>query len=227
MLRIDVISIFPDFLKAPLSYSISGRAMEKGLAEIHYHDLRDYSGNKYRSVDDYPYGGGAGMVLRAEPIADCIDTLKDERDYDEVIYMTPDGELLNQSICNGMSTMNNLIILCGHYKGIDERIREHYITREISVGDYVLSGGEWAAGILIDSLLRLIPGVLGDETSALSDSFQNNLLSPPVYTRPAEFRNWVVPEILLSGHQSRIDDWRLEKALERTKQKRPDLLEDR
>lgn len=226
MLRIDIITIFPDFLKGPLSHSIPARAVEKGLVEIVTHDLREYSDNRYRSVDDYPYGGGAGMVLMPGPIAACIEKLKAGRSYDEVIFLTPDGEPLRQAECNRLSTLGNLIFLCGHYKGIDERIREHYITREISIGDYVLSGGEWAAGILTDSIVRLIPGVLGDETSALSDSFQDGLLSPPVYTRPADFRGWKVPEVLMSGHEAKIREWRLEKALERTRQRRPDLLEE-
>ncbi len=225
MLRIDIITIFPDFFTSPFSYSIPARAVEKGLARVVIHDLREFTDNKYRSVDDYPYGGGAGMVLMPGPLAACLDKLKEERHYDEIIFLTPDGELLGQTECNRMSTLSNIILLCGHYKGIDERIRENYITREISIGDYVLSGGEWAAGILTDSLLRLIPGVLGDETSALSDSFQDGLLSPPVYTRPADFRGWKVPDVLLSGHDAKIREWKTKKAMERTKKRRPDLLE--
>jgi tRNA (guanine37-N1)-methyltransferase len=226
MIRIDIITIFPDFLKGPLSHSIPARAVEKGLAKVVIHDLREFTNDKYRSVDDYPYGGGAGMVLTPEPIATCIEMLQSERTYDEIIFLTPDGERLHQAECNRLSTLNNIILLCGHYKGIDERIREHYVTKEISIGDYVLSGGEWAAGIITDSILRLLPGVLGDETSALSDSFQDGILSPPVYTRPADFKGWKVPDILLSGHEAKIKEWRMEKAMERTKKRRPDLLDE-
>lgn len=226
MIRIDIITIFPDFLKGPLSHSIPARAVEKGLAEVVIHDLRKYTDNKYRSVDDYPYGGGAGMVLMPGPIVACIDKLRKEREYNEIIFLTPDGEQLKQKECNRLSTLKNLILLCGHYKGIDERIREHYVTKEISIGDYVLSGGEWAAGILTDSILRILPGVLGDETSALSDSFQDGILSPPVYTRPADFKGWKVPDVLLSGHEAKINEWRMEKALERTRRRRPNLLEN-
>jgi len=201
--------------------------MDKGAVEIHLHDLRDYSLNKYRSVDDYPFGGGAGMVMMVEPIAECISQLRNARIYDEVIFLTPDGKLLNQGIANELSLKGNLILLCGHYKGVDERLREHYITRELSIGDYVLSGGELAAAVLVDCVIRLIPGVLGDETSALSDSFQDGLLSPPVYTRPADFKGWKVPEILLSGHEAKIREWRLKQSIYRTKKRRPGLLEDK
>ena len=224
-MRIDIITILPQLLEGPFSDSILKRAQEKGLAEIHVHNLRDYSTSKQRNVDDYQYGGGAGMVMCCEPIARCIDALSEKVAYDEIIFMTPDGELLNQGISNTLSLKKNLLILCGHYKGIDERIREHYITREISIGSYVLSGGELAAAVLTDSIIRLLPGVLNDETSALSDSFQDNLLSPPVYTRPAEFRGWKVPDVLLSGDLKKIDAWRHEQALTRTKMRRPDLLE--
>jgi tRNA (guanine37-N1)-methyltransferase len=223
-MRFDILTIFPEMFTGPFDQSIVKRAMDKGLVEIVLHNIRDHARNKYRSVDDYPYGGGAGMVMMAEPIAGCIDKLKQERDYEEVIFLTPDGTLLQQGISNELSLSKNLIILCGHYKGVDERIREHYITREISIGDYVLSGGELAAAVLVDSIVRVVPGVLGDETSALTDSFQDGLLSPPVYTRPAEFRGWKVPEILLSGHEERIREWRTMKALERTRMRRPGLL---
>jgi len=225
-MRIDIITILPKLLEGPFSDSIMKRAQEKGLAEIHIHNLRDYSTSKHKNVDDYQYGGGAGMVMSCEPIANCIDDLKQQRKYDEIIFMTPDGEVLEQSISNEFSLKENLLILCGHYKGIDERIREHYITREISIGSYVLSGGELAAAVLTDSIVRLLPGVLNDETSALSDSFQDNLLSPPVYTRPADFRGWKVPDVLLSGDFNKIDTWRHEQALKRTKERRPDLLSD-
>ncbi|MCD4724394.1 MAG: tRNA (guanosine(37)-N1)-methyltransferase TrmD [Bacteroidales bacterium] len=225
-MRIDIISIFPDMFTGPFSHSIIKRAIDKGLVEIHLHDLRDYTTDKHRSVDDYAFGGGAGMVMSIEPIARCIDKLKAERDYNEIVFLTPDGELLNQGLSNELSIKGNLMMLCGHYKGVDERLRELYISREISIGDYVLSGGELGAAVLVDSIVRLIPGVLGDETSALSDSFQNNLLSPPVYTRPREFKGLKVPDILLSGHQARIDNWKLEKAIERTRSRRPDLLDE-
>jgi len=225
MMRIDIITIFPGMFAGPFDHSIIKRAVEKGLAEIHLHDLREYTTDKHRSVDDYPFGGGAGMVMSVEPIARCIEKLKAERDYDEVIFLTPDGELLEQGISNALSLKGNLIMLCGHYKGVDERVRQLFITREISVGDYVLSGGELAAAVLVDTILRVIPGVLGDETSALSDSFQDKLLSPPVYTRPRDFRGLGVPDILLSGHQAMIDEWRHDQALERTRLRRPDLLE--
>lgn len=223
-MRIDVLTILPALLQGPFSDSIMKRAQEKGLAEIHIHNIRDYSTNKHKNVDDYQYGGGAGMVMSIEPIATLIEKLKAEREYDEVIYMTPDGNLLEQGISNDLSLKNNIMILCGHYKGVDERIREHFITREISIGSYVLSGGELAAAVLVDSVVRLIPGVLNDETSALTDSFQDDLLSPPVYTRPPEYNGWKVPEVLLSGDFKKIDKWREEKALERTKARRPDLL---
>lgn len=225
-MRIDIITIFPEIFESPFSHSIIKRSMEKGLVTIHLHQLRDYAKNKYKSVDDYPYGGGAGMVMMIEPIAACIEKLKLERTYDEVIYTSPDGELLAQPVANHLSTKENIIILCGHFKGIDERIRERYITREISIGDYVLSGGELAAAIICDSIIRLIPGVLGDETSALSDSFQDGLLAPPVYTRPADFQGMKVPAVLLSGNEAEITKWRYEKSLERTKKRRPGLLND-
>jgi tRNA (guanine37-N1)-methyltransferase len=225
-MRIDIITIFPGMFTGLFDFSIIKRAVDKRIAEIHIHDLRDFARNKYRSVDDYPFGGGAGMVMMIEPIAECINHLKAERSYDEVIFLTPDGLLLDQNIANEISLKGNIIILCGHYKGIDERVREHFITKEISIGDYVLSGGELAAAVLTDSIIRLIPGVLGDETSALSDSFQDGLISPPVYTRPADYQGWKVPEVLLSGHEAKIREWRLKQALERTKQRRPGLLEE-
>jgi len=225
-MRIDIITIFPGMFDGPFSHSIIKRAVDKGLAEIKLHDLRDYSADKHRSVDDYAFGGGAGMVMGCEPIASCIENLKSQRSYDEVIFLTPDGEVLDQGMANALSLKGNIILLCGHYKGVDERARELFITMEISIGDYVLSGGELGAAVLVDSIVRLIPGVLGDETSALSDSFQDNLLSPPVYTRPREFRGLKVPDILLSGHQAKIDEWRHEQALERTKKRRPDLLDE-
>lgn len=211
--------------EGPFSHSIIKRAIEKQKVEIHLHDIREYSKDKHKRVDDYPYSGGAGMVMMADPIVTLIEILKEERDYDEIIFMSPDGEIFNQGMANHMSSFNNIMILCGHYKGVDERVREHFITKEISVGDYVLSGGEIAAMIVTDSLIRLIPGVLGDETSALSDSFQDGLLSPPVYTRPAEFRGWKVPDILLSGNDRIIADWKLKQALDRTKTRRPDLYQ--
>ncbi len=225
MMRIDILTIFPGMFAGPFSHSIIRRAMEKKLVEIHLHDIRDYSTDKHRRVDDYPFGGGAGMVMMIEPIERCIAALKAERAYDEIIYMTPDGDKLNQPMANQLSVKKNLILLCGHYKGIDERIREHMITREISVGDYVLSGGELPAATLTDAVVRLIPGVLGDETSALSDSFQDNLLSPPVYTRPADYKGWQVPDVLLSGHDRKIAEWRHDKAVERTRERRPGLLD--
>lgn len=226
MMRIDILTIFPGMFAGPFSHSIIKRAMEKKMVEIHLHDIRDYSTDKHRRVDDYPFGGGAGMVMMIEPIERCIAALKKEREYDEIIYLTPDGERLEQSMANQLSVQKNLMLLCGHYKGIDERIREHMITREISVGDYVLSGGELPAAVLADAVVRLIPGVLGDETSALSDSFQDNLLSPPVYTRPADYKGWQVPDVLLSGHDRKIAEWRHEKAVERTRERRPGLLDD-
>ncbi len=223
-MRIDIISVVPELMQSAFSHSIMKRAIAAGLAEVNLINLRDYSSSKQKQVDDYAFGGGAGMVMMIEPIANCIADLKSKHSYDEVIYMSPDGELLNQGLCNKLSLVKNIIILCGHYKGVDQRIREHLITREISIGDYVLSGGELAAAVLSDSIIRLLPGVLNDETSALSDSFQDNLLAPPVYTRPANFNNWEVPPVLLSGHTANIEKWRHEQSLERTKQRRPDLL---
>jgi len=225
-MRFDIITVLPDLLQSPFAHSILQRAQTKGIAEIKVHSLRDYSVNKQRSVDDYPYGGGSGMVMSIEPFARCIEELKSQRSYDEVIFMTPDGTTLNQTIANELSGLENVIILCGHYKGIDQRIRDIYVTREISIGDYVLSGGELPAAVLVDAIVRLIPGVLNDETSALSDSFQGGLLDAPVYTRPADWRGHQVPEILLSGHESKINDWRHEQAVARTQRLRPDLLEE-
>ncbi len=225
-MRIDILTILPQLLESPFSASIMQRAQDKGHLELHIHNIRDYSTNKHKNVDDYQYGGGAGMVMSIEPIAVIIEKLKSERKYDEIIYMTPDGEILEQAHCNTLSLGENLMILCGHYKGVDERIREHYITKEISIGSYVLSGGELAAAVLVDGIVRLIPGVLNDETSALTDSFQDNLLSPPVYTRPPEYNGWKVPEVLISGDFSKIEQWREEQALKRTRERRPDLLED-
>lgn len=223
-MRIDILTVLPEMLESPLNCSILHRAQVKGLVEFHVHNLRDYSTNKHRKVDDYPFGGEAGMVMQVEPVDRCISALKAERDYDEVIFTSPDGEILTQPMANSLSMLNNVIILCGHYKGIDWRIREHLITKEISIGDYVLTGGEIPAVVIADAMVRLVPGVLGDEQSALSDSFQDNLLAPPVYTRPANYKGWEVPEILLSGHEARIAEWRQEQALERTKRLRPDLL---
>jgi len=223
-MRIDIITIFPEMFEGPFNHSIIKRALSKGLAEIHIHNLRDFSGNKHRKVDDYPYGGGAGMVMMIQPIVDCIDKLKSERRYDEIIFMTPDGALFDQPMANNLSMATNVIIMCGHYKGIDERVREHYFTKEISIGNYVLTGGELAAAVVVDAVFRLLPGVLGDETSALSDSFQDNLLSPPVYTRPADYQGWKVPEVLISGNEKEIKKWQYEKAIERTRIRRPDLL---
>jgi len=225
-MRIDILTVLPELLESPFQHSIMQRAREKGLLEVHLHNPRDYTTQKQKQVDDYQFGGGAGMVMTIQPIADCIDHLKSEHDYDEVIFLTPDGERLTQSIANQLSMHQNIIMVCGHYKGIDERIREHYITREISIGDYVLSGGELAAAVLTDAIGRLLPGVLNDETSALFDSFQDKLLAPPVYTRPADYKGWKVPEVLLSGHQKNIDDWRYEQAVKRTRERRPDLLND-
>ena len=223
-MRIDIITVLPKLLESPFSHSILKRAQDKGLVEVEVHDLREYSNDpKHRQVDDYQYGGGAGMVLMIGPVSKAIDKLKSERDYDEVIYMTPDGEQLKQSLVNHLSTLSNVIVLCGHYKGVDERIRDHYITKEISVGDYVLSGGELAAAVMCDSIIRLIPGVLNDETSALTDSFQDDLIAPPVYTRPDEFNGLKVPDVLLSGNEKAITDWRQEESLKRTQEKRPDL----
>ena len=223
-MRIDIISAVPELLSGPFNSSIIRKSIEKNITEIHIHNLREYSKNKYKSIDDYQYGGGAGMVMLIEPIDKCISKLKSERDYDEIIYMTPDGSKLNQSLSNKLSCMTNIIILCGHYKGIDQRIRENLITMEISIGDYVLTGGELPAAILTDSIVRLIPGALGDETSALTDSFQDNLLSYPVYKRPKDYKSWQVPDILFSGDQKKIEKWRMEKSIEITKKKRPDLL---
>ena len=224
-MRIDIITVLPEMLESPLNCSIIKRARDKGLCTIAVHNLRDYTTNKHRKVDDYPFGGDAGMVIQIEPVDRCISALKAERHYDEVIFTAPDGEVLNQRTANSLSMLDNIIILCGHYKGIDYRIREHLITREISIGDYVLTGGELPAAIITDAVVRLLPGAIGDEQSALSDSFQDNLLEPPIYTRPAEYNGWTVPEILLSGHQARIDEWRQEQALERTRRLRPDLLD--
>jgi len=223
-MRIDIISVVPDLLESPLSHSILKRARDKGHLEINVINLRDYGLHRYKQVDDYQYGGGAGMVMMCEPIAKCMDELKAQRSYDDIIYMTPDGETMNQRMMNTLSLKQNFIILCGHYKGIDERIRQLYITREISIGDYVLSGGELGAAVFVDAIGRLLPGVLSDETSALTDSFQDGLLSPPVYTRPEEFQGLKVPDILLSGHDKNISEWRYDQAVERTKQRRPDLL---
>ncbi|MGE8293363.1 MAG: tRNA (guanosine(37)-N1)-methyltransferase TrmD [Sphingobacterium sp.] len=225
-MRFDIITVLPDLLESPFAHSILQRAKNKGLAEIYVHNLRDYSTNKHKSVDDYPYGGGSGMVLQIEPFAKCIEQLQAERTYDEIIYMTPDGETFNQYIANGLSTKGNMMILCGHYKGIDQRIRDIYVTKEISIGDYVLSGGELPAAIVTDAIIRLIPGVLSDETSALSDSFQDGLLDAPIYTRPAEWKGHKVPDILLSGHEAKIAAWKDEQQLKRTQERRPDLLND-
>ena len=225
-MRIDIISVVPDLLRSPFEASILKRAIDKGIVEVHLHNLRDYTTDNYKSIDDYQFGGGAGMVMMLGPIDRCLSDLKSQRDYDEVIYMTPDGETLNQGISNELSLKGNIIILCGHYKGVDQRVRDHFITREISIGDYVLSGGELGAAVLCDSIIRIIPGVLGNETSALTDSFQDNLLAPPVYTRPAKYNDWEVPEVLLSGNFPKIEAWREEQAYERTKKLRPDLLEE-
>lgn len=222
-MRIDILTILPEMIEGSLNCSILKRAQEKGLAEIHLHNLRDYTTNKWRRVDDYPFGGEAGMVIQIEPVDRAISTLKAERTYDEIIFTSPDGEMFDQPMANNLSLQNNLIILCGHYKGIDYRIREHLITKEISIGDYVLTGGELAAAVIADAVVRLIPGVIGDEQSALSDSFQDGLLAPPVYTRPAEYKGWKVPDILLSGHERNIHEWRLQQAQERTERLRPDL----
>jgi len=223
-MHIDIITIFPEMFQGPFSHSIIKRAVDKGLVQIQLHNLRHYATSKHKKVDDYPFGGGAGMVLMIEPIDRCIQELKSRRTYDEVIYLTPDGQLLVQPIVNHLSTRHNFIMLCGHYKGIDERVREHLVTLELSIGDYVLSGGELAAAVLTDSIVRLIPGVLGDETSALSDSFQDHLLSPPVYTRPAEYKGLKVPDVLLSGHELKIHEWRHEQSIIRTRSRRPDML---
>lgn len=225
-MRIDILSAVPRLLDSFLQHSILKRAQDKGLAELVVHDLRDYSSNKYRQIDDQPYGGGAGMVMMIEPIHKCISQLKSEREYAEVIYMSPDGQILDQPLCNRLAVSGNLILLCGHYKGVDERVREHLCTMEISVGNYVLTGGELAAAIVADSVIRLLPGVLNDETSALSDSFQDGLVAPPVYTRPASYQGWEVPAILRSGHEANIERWRHEQAVERTRQRRPEMLGD-
>jgi len=225
-MRIDIITVEPDLLRSPFENSMMKRAIEKNLAEVHLHNLREFGFGNYRQVDDYQFGGGAGMVMMIEPIDKCITQLKSERNYDEIIYMTPDGETLNQGMANQLSLQGNLIILCGHYKGVDQRVRDHFITKEISVGDYVLSGGELGALILCDAVIRLIPGVLGNETSALTDSFQDNLLAPPIYTRPSNYKGWEVPEVLTSGNFPKIEAWREEQAYERTKERRPDLLDN-
>ncbi len=224
-MRIDIITCLPRLLDSPFSDSILKRAQAKGIVEVEIHDLRPYSTNKHKATDDYAFGGGAGMVMMIEPIDRCITKLKSERAYDEIIYMSPDGELFTQSLANQLSLKKNIIILCGHYKGVDERVREHLITREISIGNYVLSGGELAAAVVSDAIIRLIPGVLSDETSALTDSFQDGLIAPPVYTRPAEYKGWKVPEVLLSGHEEKIENWRQDKALQRTKERRPGLID--
>lgn len=224
-MHIDIITVVPGLLEGPFSHSILQRAEDKGLAKVSIHNLRDYATGKQKQVDDYAFGGGAGMVLMIEPILRCITALKAKRTYDEVIYMSPDGEVLDQKMANSLSLKENLIILCGHYKGVDERVRQHLITKEISIGDYVLSGGELAAAVVTDAIIRLLPGVLNDETSALTDSFQDGLLAPPVFTRPAEFDGMTVPEILLSGHSAQIENWRFEESVRRTKERRPDLLE--
>ncbi len=224
-MRIDIITVLPELLQSPFEASILKRAMDKGLVEVHFHNLRDYTSNKYKQIDDYQFGGGAGMVMMIEPIDKCVSGLQKERTYQEIIYMTPDGETLQQGIANELSLKENIIILCGHYKGVDQRVRDHFITREISIGDFVLSGGELAAAVLCDAVIRLIPGVLNDETSALTDSFQDSLLAPPIYTRPSEYKGWKVPEILLSGNTPKIEAWREAEALKRTQARRPDLLE--
>lgn len=224
-MRIDIITVLPEMLEGFINESILARAQKKGLAEIHLHNLRDYSTNKWRRVDDYPYGGFAGMVMQCEPIDRCISQLKAERDYDEVIFTSPDGKQFDQHVANDLSMKGNIIILCGHYKGIDQRVRDHLITREISIGDYVLTGGELAAAIIADAVVRVVPGVIGDEQSALSDCFQDDMLSAPIYTRPAEYKGWKVPEILLSGNEAKIKNWEMEQAMERTQRLRPDLLE--
>ena len=224
-MRIDIITVVPEILEGPLSASILGRVQKNGLLELHIHNLRDYSTHKWKRVDDYPFGGEAGMILQVEPIERAINELKSQRHYDEVIFTSPDGETFNQGIANEMSLLGNIIILCGHYKGIDYRVREHLITREISIGDYVLTGGELAAAVMTDAIARLIPGAIGDAESALSDTFQDNLLAPPIYTRPADYNGWKVPDVLLSGHAAKIEAWKMEQALERTKRLRPDLLD--
>lgn len=223
-MRIDIITLFPELLKSPFEVSILKRAIQSRVAEVYFHDLRKHSNNKQNQVDDYPFGGGAGMVMMVEPIDRCIEALKKARNYDAIIYLTPDGDKLNQNKANHLSTLENIIMLCGHYKGVDQRVRDHIITDEISIGDFVLSGGELAAAVLCDSIIRLIPGVIGDESSALTDSFQDGLLAPPIYTRPAKYKDWNVPEILTSGNTPKVNEWRDEKSLERTRKLRPDLL---
>ena len=223
-MRLDILTLFPNMMSMFFEESILKRAQNKGIVDIHFHDLHDYSLTRYGSVDDYPYGGGAGMVMAVEPLANCIEGLKAQRTYDEIIYTATDGEMLTQPMANTLSLQQNLMILCGHYKGVDERIREHFITKEISIGDYVLTGGELAAAVICDTVVRLIPGVIGDEQSALGDSFQDGLLAPPEYTRPPEFRGWRVPDILLSGNHAKIEQWRYEQALQRTQERRPDLI---
>jgi tRNA (guanine37-N1)-methyltransferase len=223
-MRIDIITVHPELIRSPFEHSILKRAEQKGIAEIHLVNLRDYAFNKHKSVDDYAFGGGAGMVMMVEPIARCIEDLKSKNSYDEVIYLSPDGQLLDQPLANRLSLCGSLILLCGHYKGVDERVREHLVTMEVSIGNYVLSGGELAAAVLVDSIVRLIPGVLNDETSALMDSFQDNLVAPPVFTRPSDFQGWKVPDVLMSGHEEKIRQWRHEESLKRTKERRPDLL---
>jgi tRNA (guanine37-N1)-methyltransferase len=225
-MRVDILTVVPKLLESPFSHSILKRAQEKKIVEIYIHNIRDFTNTKHKSVDDYAFGGGAGMVMMIEPVVACIEHLQSARSYDEIIFMTPDGTLLDQPLANNYSLKKNIIVLCGHYKGIDERIRQHFITKEISIGNYVLSGGELAAAVFVDAIVRLLPGVLNDETSALSDSFQDNLLAPPVYTRPAEFREMKVPDILLSGNTPEVEKWRHEKAVERTRERRPDLLDD-
>ena len=223
-MHVDIISVLPELLNSPLSHSIMKRAQDKGLLTVKTHNLRQWAVNEYGQVDDYQYGGGAGMVMMCEPLVNAIESLQKERKYDEIIYLTPDGQTLDQQMANQLSLKENILMICGHYKGIDERIREHYITKEVSIGDYVLSGGELAAAVLVDAIGRLLPGVLNDETSALTDSFQDHLLAPPVYTRPSEFKGWKVPDVLLSGDPKKIDEWRHEMAIERTKERRPDIF---
>ncbi|MFG6426779.1 tRNA (guanosine(37)-N1)-methyltransferase TrmD [Lepagella muris] len=225
-MRIDILTVLPEMFESPLGCSILKRAQDKGLAEIVVHNLRDYTDDKHRKVDDYPFGGEAGMVMKVQPVEACINALKREREYDEVIFTSPDGETFNQKMANGLSMAENLIVLCGHYKGVDYRIREHLVTKEISIGDYVLTGGELPALVMTDAIVRLIPGAIGDEQSALSDSFQDDLLAPPIYTRPADYNGWKVPDILLSGHEAKIAEWRHEQSLERTRRLRPDLLDE-
>ena len=225
-MNIDILTLFPEMFESPFGHSIIKRAVANKLVNIGLHNIRDYSKSKQRSVDDYPFGGGAGMVMQIEPIDSCISALKEKNTYDEIIYLSPDGELFDQKMANQLSTKQNIMFLCGHYKGVDERVRDHLITREVSIGNYVLTGGELATAVIVDTIVRLIPGAIGDEQSALSDSFQDDLISPPVYTRPAEYKGWKVPDVLLSGHQAKIEEWRHEQSVLRTKQKRPELLDD-